>query len=133
MATTSPLSRMQSTQSRGRALQLRKITARVLFALALVPLLTQTGGQAADVQDPLRYSDGFLVTGNYVVGGVDFTSNQNPADQNGLATGTINFNDARNNKVPADADIVGASLLLGSDLRTWGEADRGRKVPRICD
>ena len=89
---------------------MRKPTGALLAAVALALLLVQTGGRAApgDSANALPYSRGFLLTGNYVVGGVDFTSGQNPVDQNGLATGTIKFNDTLGNKVPDDAEIVAA-------------------------
>jgi len=61
--------------------------------------------QATTISDPLPYSKGFLVTGDYAIAGVDFTSQANPADANGLATGTLTVSG-----VPADADIVAAYL-----------------------
>jgi Bacterial Ig domain len=92
-----------------------------IAALAVVPLvllLAQTGGQAA-AGDALPYARGFLVTGNYRVGGVDFTPQQNPADINGFATGEIRFNTnpainktnpGIDNTVPAGSEIVAAFL-----------------------
>ena len=59
------------------------------LACLLVLLFAQAGGRAAVGVDALPFSKGFLVTGNYVVGGVDLTSQANPADANGYATGTI--------------------------------------------
>ena len=48
----------------------------------LVLLLAQAGGRAAvGGADALPFSKGFLVTGNYVVGGVDLTPQANPADK----------------------------------------------------
>jgi hypothetical protein len=82
--------------------------AALLSVLTLAMLFAQTGAHAqlvASVADPLPYSKGFLVTGDYVVAGVDITPQANPADANGLATGTMNIS-----AVPADADIVGAYL-----------------------
>jgi VCBS repeat-containing protein len=86
--------------------------------------------------DALPYSAGFLVTGDYVVGGVDLTSQANPADPvTGLATGTITIGG-----VPNDADIVGAYLYWesiftptclqsnpdGSCAQWWNPADGAR-------
>jgi len=98
--------------------------ALLVFGLAV--LVAQTRGGAAPpatfAADSLPYSRGFLITGNYVVGGVDFTSSQNPADINGFATGVINFNNTTiestatantasiNNKVPDGSEIVAAYL-----------------------
>lgn len=45
--------------------------AAMLLALGLSLFTTQLAGQA-QLPDALRYSRGYLVTGNYVVGGVDF-------------------------------------------------------------
>ena len=47
----------------------------------LVLLFAQAGGRAAVGVDALPFSKGFLVTGNYVVGGVDLTPQANPAVQ----------------------------------------------------
>jgi len=71
--------------------------------LLLLAATTAYAQSAAATPNPLPYSKGFLVTGDYVVGGVDFTPQANPADANGFATGTISISG-----VPADADIVGA-------------------------
>ena len=60
--------------------------------------------QATAISDPLPYSRGFLVTGDYTIAGVDFTSQANPI-VNGFSTGTLSVSD-----VPADADIVAAYL-----------------------
>jgi hypothetical protein len=56
--------------------------------------------------DALPYSNGFLVTGNYVVGGVDLNEEIHPIT-NGFSTGTIPMGDV----VPPNADIVAAYLL----------------------
>ena len=46
----------------------------------LVLLFAQAGGRAnVGAVEPLPFSKGFLVTGNYVVGGVDLTPQANPA------------------------------------------------------
>src|SRR5580765_3668669 len=73
----------------------------------LVLLFAQVGGRAnVGGLEPLPFSKGFLVTGDYVVGTVDFTSQMNPAVNN-LATGTIPISG-----VPADAHIVAAYLYF---------------------
>jgi hypothetical protein len=81
-----------------------KSLAKAGFALLLVLLFAQTGGQA-QVTDPLTYSRGFLITGNYAVSGIDLTEARNPPDIQGMSTGVINMTE-----VPEDADIVAAYL-----------------------
>ena len=77
-------------------------------ALALLALVfTQVSGHAAStaaqtVVDPLAYSKGYLVTGDYVVGGVDVASKDAVG---GFVTGTIPMSG-----VPANADILAAFL-----------------------
>ncbi|MGH9384603.1 MAG: Ig-like domain-containing protein [Vicinamibacterales bacterium] len=78
---------------------------RTIFALLFVVFLAQTGGHAGD-GGPLDFSRGFLVTGNYVVGGVDLTEELNPPDVDGLSTGIIHMSG-----VPANADILAAYLF----------------------
>ena len=76
-----------------------------MIATALGLLFAQMGGRA-QTADPLSYSFGYLVTGDYAVGSVDLHQSTNPVDVNtGLATGTISING-----VPEDADIVAAYL-----------------------
>src|SRR5262245_56889260 len=96
----------------------QSITAKLGFALLLLLLLVQTRGQAAscsgnppipDNCGDLPYTKGFLVTGNYVVGGVDLTENINPifyVDGHGFSTGEIVMSG-----VPDNADIVAAYLF----------------------
>ncbi len=88
-----------------------KIAPAILIAAFLAILLGQTGGRAAVDPYPLKYASGFLVTGDYVVAGVDLTPQLNPPDANGLATGTITV---PANAVPYNADIVGAYLYWES-------------------
>ncbi len=76
---------------------------------------------------PLPYERGFLITGNYRVGGVDFTADSVPPTD-GFATGQILFN--TNNAVPAGSEIVAAFLYWEAIYATWRKADRGRRVPR---
>ncbi len=71
-------------------------------------LFTQIGGHAAPptvVNDPLKFTTGLLVTGNYVEGFIDLTEQDNPIDMNGFSTGTINISG-----VPPEADIIAAYL-----------------------
>jgi hypothetical protein len=62
-------------------------TAALLAALVVL-VFAQSGGQAAP-GDALPFTKGYLVTGNYITGSVDFKPSTNPPDLNGLATGTI--------------------------------------------
>ncbi len=78
--------------------------ARTGLALLLVLLFAQASGRAA-AEDPLPYTKGFLVTGNYVVGGVNLTEQAHPI-VNGFSTGEIAMSG-----VPANADIVAAYLF----------------------
>ncbi len=80
--------------------------AKAGLALLLVLLFAQAGGRAQAVDAPLPYTKGFLVTGNYVVGGVDLTETANPIDVDGFSTGEIVMSD-----VPDNADIVAAYLF----------------------
>ena len=77
------------------------LTAPVLLAASAARAQSATGSNV----NPLPYSKGFLVTGDYVAAGIDLTSQANPADATGFATGAISISG-----VPADADIVGAYL-----------------------
>src|SRR5262245_39178768 len=94
----------RSTIMRGRA---------ALFAVGLATLLAQMTGRAEQATDPLTYSSGFLVTGNYAVGGVDFNNSAN-VPVGGFATGTINISQCSTtvttNCVPAGSDILAAYL-----------------------
>jgi hypothetical protein len=68
----------------------------IVVALGLAVLFAQLHGHA-QVPDALPYSEGYLITGNYVVGGIDL--------QGQNTTGTIHMSG-----VPADADILAAYL-----------------------
>ena len=83
-----------------RHAQLWRSLAAGLLSIGLAALIAQTHGQAQG-QNPLPYSTGFLVTGNYVVGGVDIQGQS----VNGFSTGTIHMSG-----VPKDADILAAYL-----------------------
>jgi VCBS repeat-containing protein len=77
----------------------RSPVALLLVVIGLV--VAQTVGHA-QVPDALPFSRNYLITGNYVVGGVDLA----PASGgSGFLTGTINMSG-----VPANADILGAFL-----------------------
>jgi len=82
----------------------------LVWAVALIIAVSPGIAQAQNAQvgggasAPLPYSKGFLVTGNYVVAGVDLTPQANPADANGFATGTITIGG------PAQADVAAAFL-----------------------
>ena len=78
-----------------------RVTSAALVAVAAL-LLTQTGGQA---QSPLPYSRGFLVTGDYAVGGVDLREDTHPI-VDGFSTAPIPMSG-----VPANADIIAAYLF----------------------
>jgi hypothetical protein len=70
-----------------------------VLALAFAALAGQTGGQAQS-SDSLRFARGFLVTGDYAVGGVDLPR--------GGGVGTINFNRANGNEIPTGAELIAA-------------------------
>ena len=76
-----------------------------LVSLGLILLLAQAVGHA-QVPDALPFSRGYVVTGGYVVGGVDLA----PASGGGgFLTGTINMSG-----VPANAEILGAFVYWES-------------------
>ena len=95
--------------------------AAALIAIGLAFSFTQLGS-GAEILDPLPYSRGYLLTGNYVVSGVDLTEQQNPPDSNGMSTGTINITKCSptvtTNCVPADADIVAAYMYWEAIIPT---------------
>ncbi len=85
----------------------RRLAVSALVAVALSVTFAQSRvlTKAVTDVDPLKYERGFLLTGNFVVGGVDLTPQNNPADPNGLATGEIVMSG-----VPANAEIAAAYL-----------------------
>src|SRR6185312_1867060 len=104
-----------------------------LAVLTLAVLLTQTVGHAASTAlstdiDPLAYSKGYLLTGNYAVGGVDVTS---ASASRGFVTGTISMSRA----VPANADILAAFLywetVSASDAQVNGVKFRGQPLVAV--
>jgi Bacterial Ig domain len=122
-----------------------RVHTAVALTFGFIALFAQTrGGAVATNTDPLKYDSGFLLTGNYMVGGVDLTPQANPADPNNFATGTIRFDDEFpfNNKILSDgtevADIVAAYLYFEAvyepDVRpTRGVKFRGFKLDPDAD
>jgi hypothetical protein len=105
-------------------------TSAALLAIALV-CFGRVGGEA-HATDALPYSRGFLVTGNYVVGGVDLTDHDHPADENGLSTGTVRIagcppSSPHGDCVPADSDIV-AAYLYWETITTTADPTQARGV-----
>src|SRR5687767_13704369 len=87
-----------------------KATRALFLVLCLAVLFAQAGGHALE-GDALPYSTGYLLTGNYTVGSVDFVS----ANSN-LATGTIPMSG-----VPANADILAAFLYWETIAPSWAD------------
>ena len=91
-------------KNRDRSAALRfRMRAASLLALGLAMLFAQTGGYAqapVPLPNPLPYSTGYLVTGDYVVGSVDIIEVSNSP-----ATATIHIGG-----VPQNADILAAFL-----------------------
>jgi hypothetical protein len=80
--------------------RLRRLTIAGALALGLAAVFAQPAGQAQS-QDPLPYAGGYLITGDYAVGGVDVSGSA----VDGFVTGTIPMSG-----VPADAEIIDAVL-----------------------
>src|SRR5262249_11884948 len=78
-----------------------RLTRPALAAIVLATLLPQMRGQAQST-DALSYAKGYLLTGDYVVGGVDLIGS---TAVGGFATGTISISG-----VPDNADIIAAYL-----------------------
>src|SRR6185295_4797401 len=78
---------------------------RWLAAVAATVMVSALAEKTVQAADALPYARGYLLTGNYVASGVDLTPQSNPADNQGLATGTIHISG-----IPPDADIVAAYL-----------------------
>ncbi len=79
--------------------------ALAVVAAGLVLSLTTRGRALAG--DALPYTRGYLVTGDYVVGGVDLTEEANPPGTDGMSTGAV----IQMTGVPANADILAAYLF----------------------
>src|SRR5258705_8330737 len=134
------------------ALHSRWLTAAALFSFALAAIFGQTVGRAAPGgsapppvslcgDDPSLYAPcdkdhvhGLLVTGNYVVGGVDFPSQSGGG---GSLTQTINMNVPSVSTVPhladgSPAEIVSAHLhwetITSDDSQLSGVSFRGFPV-----
>ena len=107
-------------KNRDRAAAVRfRIRAAFLLALGLPVLFAQTGGQAAQATDALPYSTGYLVTGDYAVGSVDFVSTKESDDENRRRDESSREKDEDRSQrtrtipmrgVPANADILAAFL-----------------------
>ena len=102
--------RQRSRFGRDKASTLCRLNVRKILPVGLLLilplLLLQIVGYAAPAASKLQYMQGFLVTGDYVVGGVDLTETANPI-VDGFSTGTI----LMGNAVPANADILAAHLF----------------------
>src|SRR5439155_23693773 len=79
----------------------RRFVAAGLLSIGLAALFSQLPAHAQAAGGPLPYSNGFLVTGNYVVAGVDVQGQS----VGGVSTGTIHITG-----VPQNADILAAYL-----------------------
>jgi hypothetical protein len=100
----------------------RKRVVATLLAVASTIVFGGLLGRAATVdQNPLQYARGFLITGDYVVGGVDLTPALNPP-VNGLSTGTIPMTG-----VPANTDIVAAFLYWEAIYAPGAQPTAGTK------
>jgi hypothetical protein len=101
-----------------------KLLVASLFMVVLALLGAQTGSHAQGSEVKWTYSRSYLLTGNYVASGLDFTEQANPINTAGLATGTIHIDRCpplpapRFNCVPDDADIVAAYLYWESIVPT---------------
>jgi cadherin-like protein/Big-like domain-containing protein len=100
---------MASRSSRTTALRSR-IRAASLIAIGLAVLFAQMGTEA-QTGEPLPYSTGYLVAGDYVVGSVDITTSSGLS-----ATGTIPMAGV---PPPEQADIVAAFLYWETIAPSW--------------
>jgi hypothetical protein len=101
------LSILHRHERRARSARSKRLARSAVLSVVLTLAVSHGVERVSAVSsDALPYSAGFLVTGDYVVGGVDLMPGVNPPDPvTGLATGTISIAG-----VPTDADIVGAYL-----------------------
>ena len=81
-------------------------------------LVLSTRPGYAQAADALPFSKGFLVTGNYVVGGVDVDPK---TTTNGVVTGTVPMSG-----VPANADILAAFLYWETISTDIAQVDGAR-------
>ena len=93
----------------------RWLVVRAAFIVVCVLGINSVKAAAADA---LPYARSYLITGNYVASGVDFTSQVNPPDVHGIATGTIHISG-----VPKDADIIAAYLYFETITYTASLSD----------
>ena len=107
-----------------RVLTVIGLVIAALIGFSFTGLVPRTAAQA-QATDALPYSAGFLVTGNYVVGGVDLLTNGE--------AGIIHFDEAHGNAVPAGADVIAAYLYwetVSSVPYSLADATfRGRNIP----
>ena len=100
-----------------------RLTPPLARAGALVAvMLGTTAAASAQAANALPYSRGYLLTGNYVVGSLDFTEKAQPANAAGFSTGEISIEG-----VPADADIV-AAYLYWETITNQSELSQARGV-----
>ncbi len=84
-----------------------RLASGALLALGCAAVFAQAPARAQSATDALPFANGFLVTGNYVVAGVDLPKDGGP--------GTIHLG---NDAVPADADIIAAYLYWETITRS---------------
>ena len=118
--------------SRAARTRLQHAPARLIrstvFALATAALFAQASGLAQPAAASLPYARGFLVTGDYAVGGVDLREDAHPI-VNGFSTAAIPMSG-----VPANADIIAAYLFwetVVAMVATVGDRSGRRQVPRL--
>jgi hypothetical protein len=98
----------------GSPLRLGGATLAATLAIVLAAVIWQPGSHAQVTGAELPYSRGFLVTGDYVAGGVNLP---NAATGQTRVTGTIPMGNA----VPANADIVAAYLVWETITSATGD------------
>ena len=81
---------------------IRARSLRASFAILAATSFLLALADSARAQDGLKYSQSYLVTGDYQVAGVDLLPQ---SGSGGLVTGTIEMSG-----VPANADIIAAYL-----------------------
>ena len=107
------------------------ITALLLaFAIAAVLLHTQVAAQSAAVTnlDPLPYSRGFLITGNYVAGGDRSHTAGKPARRKRVGN-RHHFDERRSRRCEHRRCVS----LLGGDIRARCESGIRDEVPRFSN
>src|SRR5436190_8629499 len=105
-----------------------RIVRRLVPAVALAALVAQTLALAAPAPPPpvlsLPYANGFLVTGNYVSGGIDLES---ASGGNGFLSGVIPMSG-----VPEQAEVLSAFLywetIAASPAQLAGARFRGQPI-----